>query len=99
MYKLGPIPAFCFDNRVAVLMVWVLKLGIRDKGIVFSYPARRWPNGGLIMNNSDPLEFLKREGRAYSFPEPKHGQKDNSKFRLLVLGLLVCVLAAICHAQ
>ena len=61
--------------------------------------AKRWLNGGLIMNNNNPLEFLKREGRIYSFPEPENEQKDNSKFRLLVLGLLVCVFAAICHGQ
>ncbi len=51
------------------------------------------------MNTSDPLGFLKREGRIDSFPEVKNEQKDTTKFRLLVLGLLVCVLAAICHAQ
>jgi hypothetical protein len=51
------------------------------------------------MNNGSPLEFLKREGRTYSFPDPKNEQKGNNKFRLLVLGLLVCVLAAICHGQ
>ena len=51
------------------------------------------------MNNNDPLGFLKMEGRICSFPEPKHDKKDYNKFRLLVLGLLVCVLAAICHGQ
>lgn len=51
------------------------------------------------MNNNNPLEFLKREGRIYSFPEPKNEQKDHSKFRLLVLGLLTCVLTAIYHGQ
>ena len=51
------------------------------------------------MNTNDPLGFLKREGRTDSFPEVKNEQKDNTKFRLLVLGLLACVLAAICHGQ
>ena len=51
------------------------------------------------MDINENLEFLRREGRTYSFPEPKHEEKDGNKFRLLVLGLLVCVLAAICHAQ
>jgi|SaaInl8_200m_RNA_FD_contig_21_658185_length_518_multi_6_in_0_out_0_1 hypothetical protein len=45
------------------------------------------------------LDFLEREGRVYSFPEPKHEQKGNSNFRILVLGLLVCVLTAICNGQ
>ena len=51
------------------------------------------------MHNNDPLEFLKREGRIYSFPEPKHEEKDGNKFRLLVLGLLVCVVAEIWNGQ
>jgi hypothetical protein len=51
------------------------------------------------MGINENLEFLKREGRTYSFPEPKHEEKDGNKFRLLVLGLLVCVLAAICSGQ
>jgi hypothetical protein len=49
------------------------------------------------MDNNGNLELLKREGRVCSFPEPKHEQKDYNKFRLLVLGLLVCVLVAICN--
>jgi hypothetical protein len=48
---------------------------------------------------NDNLEFLKREGRTYSFPEPKYEEKDGNKFRLLVLGLLTCVFAAICSGQ
>jgi hypothetical protein len=51
------------------------------------------------MDNNKHLEFLIKEGRTYSFPEPKHKKKDNSKFRILVLGLLLCVLVAICHGQ
>ncbi len=55
------------------------------------------------MDINENLEFLKREGRTYSFPEPKHDEKDGNKsrnkFRLLVLGLLVCVFVAICIGQ
>jgi hypothetical protein len=43
--------------------------------------------------------FFTGEGRIYSFPEPKHEEKDGNKFGLLVLGLLVCVFAAICNGQ
>ena len=49
------------------------------------------------MDINENLEFLKREGRIESFPEPKHEEKDGNKFRLLVLGLLACVFVAICN--
>ncbi len=53
------------------------------------------------MDINENLEFLKREGRIYSFPEPKpqHEAKTGHKFRLLVLGLLACVFVAICNGQ
>jgi hypothetical protein len=51
------------------------------------------------MDINENLEFLKREGRIDSFPEPRHEEKHGNKFRLLVFGLLVCVFAAICNGQ
>ena len=51
------------------------------------------------MDTNENLEFLKREGRIESFPEPKHEEKGGNKFRLLVLGLLVCVFVAIWIGQ
>ena len=51
------------------------------------------------MDINENLEFLKREGRLYHFHEPKREEKDGTKFRFLVLGLLVCVFAAICNGQ
>jgi hypothetical protein len=51
------------------------------------------------MGINEDVGFFTREGRIYSLPEPepKHEEKDGNKFRLLVLGLLVCVFAAICN--
>ena len=51
------------------------------------------------MDINENLQFLKREGRIDSFPEPKHEEKDGKKFRLLVFGLLMCVFVAICSGQ
>ena len=51
------------------------------------------------MDINENLEFLRREGRTYSFPEPKHEEKDGNKFKRLVLGLLMCVFVAICNGM
>jgi hypothetical protein len=51
------------------------------------------------MDSNENQGFFTREGRIYPFPEPKHEEKNGNKFRHLVLGLLVCVFAAICNGQ
>ena len=63
--------------------------------MVFSHLVRHSINLGVLMDNNKNLEFLKREGRINSFPELEYEQKDDSKIRLLVLGLLLCILVAL----